>query len=43
MSYLRTNEHGKVLIENWVEERACAQYDESQTQPAINASGHPGK
>lgn len=42
MSCPRTNEHGKVLIENWVEERACAQYDDSQTTPVINSSGHPG-
>lgn len=38
----QTNEHGKVLIENWVEERACEAYDNEAHGPEVNRSGHVG-
>ena len=38
----QTNEHGKVLIENWVEERACEPYDNDAHGPEVNRSGHVG-
>ena len=38
----RTNDHGKVLIENWVEERACESYDNEISAPVVNRSGHTG-
>ena len=38
----QTNEHGKVLIENWVEERACEAYDNDAHGPEVNRSGHVG-
>ena len=38
----QTKEQGKVLIENWVEERACEAYDNDCYGPEINRSGHAG-
>ena len=38
----QTNEHGKVLIENWVEERACESYDNAISAPVVNRCGHTG-
>jgi len=38
----QTNDHGKVLIENWVEERACEGFDNNISVPVVNRSGHSG-
>merc|ERR1719282_14590 len=38
----QTHIHGKVLIENWVEERACEGYDVERSAPEVNWSGHTG-
>ena len=38
----QTNGNGKVLIENWVEERACETYDKDAHGPEVNRSGHVG-
>lgn len=38
----QTHEHGKVLIENWVEERACEAYDNDKPDAVVNQCGHEG-
>ena len=35
-------EQGRVLIENWVEERACEALDSDIPSPVVNRSGHEG-